>query len=474
MADEQFDLVKIRTVVLGISTVWMTVDDIQKEITAMRERAGEKPAHVPIQLIQQVINHLVEQGSVAERREQSKPLAYRVNRDALIARRAKLLRDLMAEPDYTELEAKVLDRTGASAADVEMLLDQKVLDRRTTEAGPALLVLRSQACVEIVDRGAAAYVGSLIPADADDRAVGEDALRRAIKEAADAKERAVRSEARFMRLKEWLAEKGIVDVQGILEPPPPPARQQVFEHTERRHIDDAEKGRILVEVLALEHQKSVVQLQFDSAKSKAKAELEKLDAEIESLKSDAQSNERVVVTQAYKEVDWKGNAVVIRAAEDGREIERQPIPRGSQKPLPGTEESAAPASPAAPAIAPAQPADARPAFHTNLRAIVLDILRGTESQFTAEQIAERIRETYSEVPDGLEPLLKVQIHQLIRAKEIARDKKSQLISLADGARPLPASESPEEAAPQGEPGPLADPERRRRGNKKSQSGEASP
>mgnify|MGYP007024619865 CR=1 FL=1 len=227
MADEQFDLVKIRTVVLGISTVWMTVDDIQKEITAMRERAGEKPAHVPIQLIQQVINHLVEQGSVAERREQSKPLAYRVNRDALIARRAKLLRDLMAEPDYTELEAKVLDRTGASAADVEMLLDQKVLDRRTTEAGPALLVLRSQACVEIVDRGAAAYVGSLIPADADDRAVGEDALRRAIKEAADAKERAVRSEARFMRLKEWLAEKGIVDCSRSAphspEPVPAPA-----------------------------------------------------------------------------------------------------------------------------------------------------------------------------------------------------------------------------------------------------------
>ena len=52
MADEQFDLVKIRTVVLGISTVWMTVDDIQKEITAMRERAGEKPAHVPIPMHQ--------------------------------------------------------------------------------------------------------------------------------------------------------------------------------------------------------------------------------------------------------------------------------------------------------------------------------------------------------------------------------------------------------------------------------------
>lgn len=469
MSDEStFDLVKLRAAALGVVTVWMTVDDVQRELTTARERSGEKPAHVPIQIVQQLVNQLVEQGSVAERKEPGKPAAYRLNRVALIARRAKLIEALAFETDNADLEGKLIERTGAHPSDVDELVEQGLLTRKRGEFG-SLLSLSSKTSVEVILRGAEVVVGAHVPMDADDREVGEDFARKAIKKAAELEERAKKAESAFNRLKLWLAAQGVRDVSGIIDPPPPARQREVFDHTETRKIDDGEKGRILVAVLKLEEAKAIVQLRLDGAKSQGKADIEKIDAEIAALKSAAQSSERVVATPAYKEIDWAGNCVLVRALEDGRELKREPIPRGAQKPLDAATPEAA--DEGAELVAPSDGHDARPPLVNpliNLADAVRDVLGAEGGPLSPEAIATRIREAYQGVDESLEGLLKVQLHQLVRAKIIARDKKTGELSLVE-APPVEESapESSEVAGGGEEPGPLADPERRRRGKRGS-------
>lgn len=464
MSDEStFDLVRLRGVVLGIASVWMTVDDVQRELTNASERSGEKPAHVPIQVVQQLLSQLVEQGSVADRKVPGQPVAYRINRLALVGRRAKIVEALCFETDNADIESKLIERTGSSQADVDELVAQGLVTRRTSEFG-ALLMLSSKTSIEVIECGAEAVVSALIPHDADDREVGEEFARKAVQKAIEAEERAKKAESAFTRLRLWLSSHGVKDVSGIIDPPPPARKRELIDFTETRKIDDAEKGRILVEVLKLEEAKAIVQLRLDGAKSQGKADIEKIDAEIAALKSSAQSSERVLSVPAYKEIDWAGGATIVRAADDDRELKREPIPKGAQKPLDAV--AVAETEPA-PAAAEA-PTDERPTL-TDMAAAVRQVLFGAGRPLSADDIAAAIRETYQDVSEGLEGLLKIQLHQLARAKVLTRDKKTGELSLVvvEATTPVEESapESSEVAGGSDEPGPLADPDRRRRGKR---------
>lgn len=459
------DPAKLRSTILSIVTVWMTVDDVQREVSAIREKAGEKPSHVPVQLVQQTLAQLVEQGAAAEKREAGRAVVWRLNRAAIVTRRAKVLEHLSFESDNVELEPKLLDATGVTKVDIDELVGQGLVARRT--AGDQTIVALAQSVsVQIVARGAEAVVAAMIPSDADDRAVGEDFARKAVLRAEESEARAKKAELTFTRLRVWLADHGIHDIDGIIEPPRTQPARKVYEHTERRPIDDAEKGRILVEVLRLEEAKAVVQLRLDGAKSQGKADLERIDGEIAALKSSAGSSERVVTTKAYEEIDWEAGEVIICALDDDRELARRPIPKGAQKPMTGdapkgkpTKGKAAPTAEPEQAELPAAAPAPKPKL-VELRAAILEVVAASTG-LTLEEIAARVSETHSEVPDGVAGLVKVEVNALLKEKALQRlmGEKHQPWRFAAVATQAAPTEPPA-AATDGEPGPFASPEQR--------------
>lgn len=468
MADSDFDLPKLRTTLLALVVRWLTAEEIQREIVAARERAGDDPPHVPIQIVQQTLAQLVEQGAVTEKRAKDKPTAYRVNRDALIGRRARMLVTLAAQNDLSELEPKLLESCGASRADLDALVDGRLI----AVSGSGLVELASGAHDELVSRGALAVLGEDIPSDVDDKAVGEDFARKAIKQAEALTAEARAWESKFNRLALWLKARGVQDIEGIVEPPAPKPLRTTIEHIETRKIDAAEKGAILAEILKLDEARALVQLRLDGWKSQGKADLEKIDAEIAALKSAAQSSERTVSTLAYKELDWAEKVTLIRAVDDDRILKKEPIPKGTQKPLGagakanGAGKHAEAPAEGAPIEDKGDPGDARPKL-TDVGGAALAELQGSAEPLTLEQLAVRIGERYQGVPEGggVLGLLKPELHQLVRAKRIAKDKASggySLVPVADAAAPAEA-----ESGGEGEPGPLASAERRRQGKKKA-------
>lgn len=466
MSEEStFVIAKLRASILAHATVWMTVDDLQRELTAERERAGEKPAHVPIQLVQQCLNQMLEQGGIADRRAPGQPLAYRINRLQLIARWGKVLLHLANERDSSELESKLLEKTGASMSDVAELESHGLLTRKST-GEIQLVVLSVSAGMDILKHGSEAVVAAFIPMDADDREQGQEFAAKTAKQLIASEEARKAAEGKIQKVRLWLAFNGIVDMDGLIAAPVGKPARTVFDWTTERTVDPAEKGVILEEIMRLETDARVIELRMAEEKTRGKGELEKIAASIAALKSDAHNEVRVIATKAYKEFDWKAGLVHIRDDRTNKVLESQPIPRGEQKsidvdppaaapaPAAGTPEYMAPeqAANGAPAAANADP---RPTL-TDTKGALLGILRGATEPLSIEDIVARFHERYIGVPERIDGPIKDELGALKKAKKISlKDKKFALI---------PEEPPPADAGKDDAPGPFADPERRRRGS----------
>jgi hypothetical protein len=232
-----------------------------------------------------------------------------------------------------------------------------------------------------------------------------------------------------------------------------------------------------MEVLELEQRKSVLQLELEAATADRKAEIKKLDGEIAALKSAARGSERVVGRLAYRDIDWQAQVCVIRAADNHEELAREPIPRHTQMPIPGTEEQATqqprdesdPEPVVTPGLAPV-----REPFPADPKMAVLRASGGVEAH-THESLYARIREIYSDVPEDLAGLLNPVILSLAREHILERlpTKRGDAASFRLVPRPSGSNgdssdteeddeERPEDAAP------VAPPKPRGRGRKKAE------
>lgn len=462
MQETPFDPAMIRNVVLATALSWMTVDDIQREVSAERERLNHKPFHCPIQKVQQTLLQMVEQGSVSTKQDNGAPMVYRVERRAVVRRRSKVLQHLLFNPVHEETEANLIEKTGCTHADLQELDGHALISLRPTDGG-AIAVLTQTAHVELAEKGSYIIVSDRMPDE--EKAVGEEFARKAVAQLEVARDRTKAAETKFERLKNWLAANGVHDVAGIIEPPPPPRGEETFEYVEHRKIDDAENGRILKEVLALEEQRSIVELRLDGSKAQAKADLQRIDAEISTLKSFAQCNERVVSTLATKEIDWAKGLIITWSAVDGRELHRAPIPKGTQRALPATKSEPVPDKAAPDAEVP------KPELKDLSDAVIAVLRAAGEEVLTLSEVTKKVHDGHviAMTLADFEPEVKAELGRLVKSK-VAKKVRGAWV-LAANVEPPAAPAAGEDGSagedPNVEPGPLASPEQRRRGKGKS-------
>lgn len=132
----------------------------------------------------------------------------------------------------------------------------------------------------------------------------------------------------------WLRRYGIEEetaldqVRGIVRAPAP--KGEPYEHTQARSVNAAEKGQILEEVLTIKDRIAELRLDRESANDGFKSRLKGYEAQIKELEDASRSNQRIVTIKAYKQTFFDEGVVRIFAEDDGRLLEEQPLPRGTQ------------------------------------------------------------------------------------------------------------------------------------------------
>jgi hypothetical protein len=437
-------LTAIKQLVLTIPTTWMTIDQLRQEVFSARESARQKPPYVPIAILQQIVNGLVTDGDMLGKSDPEKGILYRLNRNRLVARRGAIISALVFEDDNCQLADKLVAKLGCSRVDIEELSVMKLVSSVDGAAG-CLVRLGQESVTELIRRGAAALVEEHTPVETLDRASDDSQVKAAAKKVAAAEKRARDAEAENAAIKSFLLNNGVRDIPGIIDAARPKPDRELFDYTETRPVDEPEKVQLFMEVLALEDQKAAIEIRVNGQKALAKSELELINGEIAERKSAVHSSERIVTYKAYKEFDFKANATIIRDARNDRELARQPIPKGTQMPIPGTDKPVQekPVLPAddGPVLTPPSPeqlaiAAVKVPFPSEPKLAILRASGGVES-LTMDALYARIRELYTDVPEDLAGLLKPVVRDLIREKIFTRlpgKKGEERFALSEAAK----------------------------------------
>lgn len=347
-----------------------TVEAVQAEVNL---GATE---HVAVQLIEAALDRLETTNLATWTNAKGEPAAYHLADDALARlgqRRALILADLARTGGAKSIDA-IATAVGMTARDVAyqaVELVQRGLckaDRDLTghvlpaEFENVLLLATRSAVDAMIGLGAlrvAADTLPLVPApppapapaapEDSDFAIGlQKLLKATAKELADER-------ARTAKIAAWFEQRGIHEPDLLVAPPVVPSRATfAFERTVK--VDIKEKGRMYEEDLRLRGELAVAEAKLEGAKGAFKLEAKILTDQIEELARAAQSGTRTYTVLAYREADWDAGVDVVRAASDGRELAREPMPKGRQRAIPGTD--------AAPVDAPAADAAATPPGET--------------------------------------------------------------------------------------------------------------
>jgi hypothetical protein len=169
------------------------------------------------------------------------------------------------------------------------------------------------------------------------------------KEVAAWREKHATERRRADDLAQWLRRHGVEEsvvldqVRGIVRPPA--SKGDVFEHSIARPVDQAERGVILGEIIALENEIAQEELARDAAIGTHKSRIKALNASIQDLKNAAACNQRVVKVAAYRRTDWENRKVYVLAVDDDRVLAEEELPKGAQRTIPGTQAQAASSEP---------------------------------------------------------------------------------------------------------------------------------
>jgi hypothetical protein len=327
-----------------------TLDEIQAEVNV---GAIE---HVAVQLVEAALKRLVEGGFVSSRTEQGKPDTFALGDGAvarIVGRRALILAELT--PGVAKSIDAIATAIGTTARDVAIevreLVHQELVaaDRDIgthvllADVDEAMLLLKSETTWQIASQGARAVASMSLPSappppapppppkpEESDFAIG---LSKKLKIA----ERALAAEQeQTAKIAAWFSAHGIHEPNLLVAPQAAPKRETFkFERTVK--VDDAEKGRILHELLRLDDEAAVEEAKLESAKAASKLALKMIEDQRKELALVAVSGERTHSLDAYREPDWIAGVDVVRAVGDGRVLAREPMPKGRQRPIPGSE-----------------------------------------------------------------------------------------------------------------------------------------
>lgn len=453
----------IRRVILDNILTWATIDDIVREVGAARERDGIKPFHCPIQNVQQVVLSLVEQGTMVQKTGDGMPV-YKLERRAVIRRRGAVITCLASLSDRTDTQAHVIEKSGCSLADLEDLSAHGIISQRETEVG-WVVQLASSALLTVLQRGAEAVVGDKMPPD-DDLGSREGRLVTAVDKVTEELEVAKR---RLELIEGWARKNNVTDLDAVLSMGDQPAERErvTFQYEEERTVNDAE--RVLIGKEQASVRLKLASLERQAAPLVAGIKLAK--QRMEELVADQCGNTRVISTLAYTTIDWKEGVAITRDYLTERELKREPIPKGTQKPLlPPQPKALAPAPPAALPAAVTAGTTPAPAGPVDLSTAILNAIGAG-----AGAIHEIIAKVHGEWPAPAELVEKVrrELMALSRHKAIKKGRDgTYVLFVKEQPAPAPDGEQTEEEDDE-EPGPLSPPEKRRRG-KKAAGGEAHP
>jgi len=457
----EYDPNHIRRTILDNILAWATIDDIVREVSAARERDGLKPFHCPIQNVQQVVLQLVEQGTMVTKTGSSMPV-YKLERRGVMRRRGAVITALAVISDKTDTQAHVVEKSGASRADLEDMSAHGLISLRDTELG-WVVQLNSQALHTVLQRGAEAVVGDKMPPDDDlSTAARESRMQASVDQADQARHDA---EHKLELITAWLRKNNVTDLDAVIGRFEHESEQRVtFEFEEEREINDAE--RILIGKEQATLRTKLADLERKMAPIQAAIKLSK--QRLEELVLEQCGRTRIISTRAYTSIDWETNVAITRDYLTERELKREPIPKGTQKPLlpPPTKAEVkvadVPPINVAPPEAPAAPPVDLPT--AILRAIGEDAL-------TVEEIVEKCNGG-PDVTGEFTGKVKGELNVLSRANAVRRARNGRYSIIAKATPQRDGADAREDADDE-EPGPLAPPEKRRRGKKPS-GGEVHP
>lgn len=421
----------IREAVLVATRDWMLADEVQTEVVAARERLGEARPHVPIQLVAQALDELVEDGQLERQTGElvagaflegsGDRVRFRWAADMLAAgsaRLAAILRHLLPPPGLPEqsldvdevctaLYAEGLEAPARLVADDLEMLRRATLIASETVDGREVYCLREQAIATLCAAGAQELAQQAWPYDRGSSPGPSDGfVAEVTRELAAEKRRRTTAEDQVARLRKWLEDHD-VDADALLgvEKPTTNITKTFFWTSKPRKIDDAEKGQMLQEIIALDAQIAQHRGELEANRDFHKGKIKGLEKSIAELKHLSTCDERVLELEAYRETDWEAGVDIIRAASDGRELAREPIPRGTQRPLLDPT--------GAPSERPAQPATQDgPRIYTDGRTEALELLRAGDG-LTQQELLAAIGEGWV-CPGGWELQARKAIAQLAK------------------------------------------------------------
>jgi len=378
---------------------WATWDSIQEHLTKDGD-SGDYLAQGPLE---ELLTAGFNRGLIDL--DGGEPKRWREGAAAATTRRAAILEHLLLAQGSTFTKAEIAAAVGAPLPVIEQ--DLAALDEAEfLEESEEGIVALSQ-----VDEQPHALRFSA-------RHSVEGLVSSSTKEVAVWREKHASEKRRANDLAQWLRQHGVEErdvldtVRGVVRAPK--ARSDEFSFAQARPVNQEERGVILGEIIALEGEIAQEELARDGAITAYKGRIKALNAQIQDLKNAAACNSRVVEIRAYRRTDWEDGKVYVHAVDDDRVLSEEPLPKGAQRTIPGTQE--------------AKPdGDKQPATTEAIEKFAADIAK-----------------------NGVK----------VSTKEKANGQTSVKVEDA------PAPDAQASAAPEGEPGPLASEETRKEAAKR--------
>jgi hypothetical protein len=390
---EQSDPAQLRAVIMSLGPAPFSVDDAQREISAVRERLNQKPFHTPIQLVQTAIAELVTAGELLELREPGQPIGYQIEPSRIAKRRALLIQAVMNDRSKMANRRILLETVVAPPADLEDLIGAGLL-KLTGDGDDTLVTIPVDVSLDLVRRGSESLARTTVP-DSNAVASANDIAMEAMSKL-EAKLRIV--ETKLDRLRIYLRKNGVPDVEELIngifeaERDHDAAEQEDFDWSVT--IGPAEREWLTKQWLRATSDIADHERHLESVKLAVTAAKKQLNHEVEEIKAALQSNTWVFERKVRREPDWSTRTINFVDVVTGRVLKSEPIPRGMQKPL------FADGVPALPT--PSGAVDASPAAMQAV-GLFVDTMKEKDFRVTAGKTKNGTPEIVASQEDGDEP-----------------------------------------------------------------------
>lgn len=313
----------------------LSVDDLH---TRINEDGGE---HLPKGRVEGVLHALTWCGLVFEAEGE---LFAAESAEALRDRRASLLFDVL---DHGEEEGghsdddRVMDLSEGgtvSLADADLLSRVGLLLKNRTDG---IVAMAHDVRESLILAGCRAMVVEAMPEcrAADSAPAQAEALSRIQKEVLTLTDK-------LGKLRAWMRDRNVNPA--AIEDPPPPSVAVKKEEGDRREpwtktiaLDDAGLADIARELLSINREETRIRGAMESAKESHAAHVAALKDKLAGLQNrkrdiehEEETGKRTITRTAIIRVDWAADEEVWIAEDDGTELERRPIRRGTQRTMP--------------------------------------------------------------------------------------------------------------------------------------------